>query len=258
MKMIPGRVIASACLTTVLGIWACPAGAQAAAVKEKPQMYTYVANWVVPRARWEDMEKASGANQKILDGALGSGTILGYGDDAAVVHHVDGATHDNWWIATSMAGLLNVLDQFAKSRSSPVLTSSTKHWDNIYVSRFYGWRSGSVKGAYVHGASYKLKADAPNNAVETLSKSLIVPLFEKLMADGAVNAYQVAEETIHTADPGMFFIFFITPNAEGLDKLNAALREALGANALASPAFGSMVDFAPHRDTLSRGNATLK
>jgi hypothetical protein len=258
MKMTLGRVIASACLTTVLGMWAFPAGAQAAAVKEKPQMYTYVANWVVPRARWEDMEKASGANQKILDAALGSGTILGYGDDAAVVHHVEGATHDNWWIATSMAGLLNVLDQFAKSRSSPVLTSSTKHWDNIYVSRFYGWRSGSVKGAYVRGASYKLKADAPNNAVETLSKSFIVPLFEKLMADGTVQAYQVAEESIHTADPGMFFIFFITSNAEGLDKANTALREAIGANALASPALASMVDLAPHRDSLSRGNATLK
>ena len=56
----------------------------------------------------------------------------------------------------------------------------------------------------------------------------------------------------------MFFIFFITPNAEGLDKLNAALGAALGANPLAGPAFGSMVDFAPHRDYLARGNATLK
>jgi hypothetical protein len=93
-------------------------------------------------------------------------------------------------------------------------------------------RTGSVKGAYVHAAAYKLKADAPNNAVETLSKSFIVPLFEKLMADGTVSAYQVAEESIHAQDPAMFFIFFISPNAEGLDKLNAALSAAISANPL--------------------------
>lgn len=260
MKMIPGRAIASACVATALAVWAAPATAQTAEIKEKPRLYTYAANWVIPRSRWEDMEKASTGNQKILDAAVANGTILGYGDDTTVVHQVEGPTHDNWWVATSMAGLFNVLDEIHKSKSavSPVLQSATKHWDGVYVSRFYGWHAGSVKGAYVHGASYKLKADAPNNAVETLSKSLIVPLFEKLMADGTVSAYQVAEETIHTQDPSMFFIFFITPNAEGLDKLNAALGAALGANPLAGPAFGSMVDFALHRDSLARGDATLK
>jgi hypothetical protein len=260
MKMILGRAIASACVATALAVWAVPAAAQTTETKEKPRLYTYAAEWVIPRSRWDDMEKASTGNQKILDAAVANGTILGYGDDTTVVHQVEGPTHDNWWVATSMAGLLNVLDELHKSKSaaSPVLQSATKHWDNVYVSRFYGWHAGSVKGAYVHGAAYKLKADAPNNAVETLSKSLIVPLFEKLMADGTVSAYQVAEETIHTQDPSMFFIFFITPNAEGLDKLNAALGAALGANPLAGPAFGSMVDFALHRDSLARGDATLK
>jgi hypothetical protein len=26
-------------------------------VKEKPQMYTYVADWSIPRAQWGDMQK---------------------------------------------------------------------------------------------------------------------------------------------------------------------------------------------------------
>jgi hypothetical protein len=260
MKTILGRAVATLCVVGALGVWAVPASAQTGEMKEKPRLYSYVANWVIPRARWDDMEKASTANQKILDGAVANGTILGYGDDTTLVHQVEGPTHDDWWVATSMAGLFNVLDQIYKSKStvSPVLASATKHWDNVYVSRFYGWHPGTVKGGYVHGASYKLKADAPNDALDILSKGLIVPLMEKLMADGAVSAYQVAEETIHTEDPGMFFIFFITPNAEGLDKVNAALRAAIGANSLAGPAFGSMVDFAPHRDELARGNSTLK
>jgi hypothetical protein len=259
MQMIPGRAIASLCLAAALGIGTLPAGTQAAEVKEKPRLYTYVASWTIPRARWEDMEKASGASQKMLDSAVANGTIVGYGDGTILVHQVEGATHDNWWAATSLAGVLNVLDQFTKSKSPPaVLASATKHWDNVYVSRFYNWRSGTVKGAYVHGASYKLKADAPANAVEIVSRSFIVPLFEKLMADGAVQAYQVAEETIHTEDPGMFFIFYISPDAEGLDKVNTAIREAIGANALAAPAFTSMADNTAHRDTVGRENATLK
>ena len=100
------------------GVWAAPAAAQTAEMKEKPRLYTYAANWVIPRSRWEDMEKASTGNQKILDAAVANGTILGYGDDTTVVHQVEGATHDNWWVATSMAGLFNVLDEIHKSKSA--------------------------------------------------------------------------------------------------------------------------------------------
>ena len=260
MKTTLVRVAASLCVVGALGAWATCASAQSAEVKEKPRLYTYVANWVIPRARFDDMEKASTANQKILDGALASGAILGYGDDTTLVHQVEGSTHDDWWTASSVAGLLNVLDQIHQNKTGApaVLTSATKHWDNVYISRFYGWHPGTVKGGYIHGASYKLKADAPNDAVDTLSKGLIVPLFEKLMADGTVQAYQVAEESIHTADPALFFIFYISSNAEGLDKVNAAIAAAIGANSLAGPAFGSMVDFAAHRDDLGRANASFK
>lgn len=258
MKTICLRALASLCLMAVLAIPAAPAGAQAADVKEKPRLYTYVASWAIPRARWEDFEKSNGSGQKTMDQALAGGTILGYGNGTTAVHTADGPTHNNWWIANSMAGVLTVLDDLHKAGSSPVLLSATKHWDNIYVSRFYGWHPGTVKAGYVHGASYKLKPDAPNDAVDMLSKSLFVPFFEKLVTEGSVSAWQVAEETVHTEDPSLFFIFYITPNAEGLDKVNAALRELVGANSLAGPAIGSMVDYSVHRDSLGTETATLK
>src|SRR5262249_17394288 len=157
----------------LLGVWAIPAAAQTAGAGEKPPLYTYAAYWTIPRARWEDMAKAGTANQKIFDTAVANGTIVGYGNQEALVHQPDGPTHVNWWVAKSIAGLFNVLDEIYKSKSvvTPVFASATRHWDSIYVSRFYELHSGSLKGAYVHGASYKLKADAPDNAVETLSKS---------------------------------------------------------------------------------------
>jgi hypothetical protein len=244
-----------------LGAVAAPARAQMAEVKEKPRLYTYVSNWVFPRARWGDVDKDNaGSTQKILAPALADGTIVGFGDDETLVHTVDGGTHDNWWQATSMAGLMKVLDAFYKSGSTSngLILSATKHWDDVYVSRFYNWHAGSWKGAYGHGSSYKLKPDAPNDAVETLSKSLFVPLLEKLLADGAIVEYEIDEQTIHTESPDRFVIYYLAPNAEGLDKVNAAVGEAVRTNALAGPAFGAMVDFTPHRDELVRASATYK
>lgn len=241
-------------------LWVAPACAQMSEVKEKPPMYSYVGNWSIPRAQWAEMEKANAADQKILDKGMADGTIIAYGNDVNLVHQPDGETHDDWWSAMSMAGILNILDQFYKSGSStsPVLASATKHWDNIYVSRHYNWHPGTFRGVYTHGSSYKLKANAPPDAVEMLSKSLIIPLMEKMLADGTIHEYEVDTEAIHTEDPDTFWVFYIAANAEGLDKVNAALRERMRSNPLGGPAFGSMVDFTAHRDLLVRTNATYK
>ncbi|MBS0367147.1 MAG: hypothetical protein JSR67_15125 [Proteobacteria bacterium] len=261
MKLFTRRLTPIVGLLAALAVCATlPASAQNTETKEKPRLYTYVSNWVIPRGRWEDMQKAAQANQKILDGAVAGGSILGYGDNETLVHQLEGPTHNDWWIANSMAGVLGVLDEFYKSKTavSPVLASATRHWDNIYVSRFYDWRSGSVKSGYLHGAVYKLKESAPDNAVESLSKTFVVPLFEKLMAEGSVQAYQVAEEAIHTSDPSMFFVFFMTSTAQGLDKTNAALGAVFAGNPMLGPALGSMVDGSAHRDSLARTNAVFK
>ena len=245
-------VLAMACLAT--------AGAQTAEVKEKPPMYSYVGNWTIPRAQWGEMQKNVAADDPILQKALASGTIVGYGDDLNLVHTADGETHDDWWSAMSMAGLLNVLDQFyaAGSSTNPVLATATKHWDEVYVSRYYNWRPGTYKGAYTRVAAYKLKADAPDNAVELLSKSLMVPLMEKMLADGTIAEYEVDTQAIHTEAPGMFVLVFIAPSADGLDKVNAALQQAMKASPLGGPALISMVDYSAHRDGLLRTNATYK
>jgi hypothetical protein len=259
MKMLSGGAIVGLCLSAALGSVAAPAGAQMAEVKAKPPLYTYVSHWAIPRAHWAEMAKDDAATVKVLDHDLADGAIVAYGNDEALVHTPDGDTHSGWWCATSMAGVLNTLDEFYKNGSAmnPVLVSATRHWDAVYVSRFYAWRSGTVKG-YVAAAAYSLRPDAPPGSVALVSTSFIVPLFDKLMADGTVQAYQVAEQAIHTSDPNQFFLFYITAKSEGLDKVDAALVEALRANPLAAPAFGSMVDFSKHRDELGRVDSVFK
>jgi hypothetical protein len=241
-------------------LFAIPSTAQTSEVKEKPPMYSYIANWQIPRAHWADMAKGTEANYTILSKALSDGTIVGYGNDEVLVHDAEGETHDNWWSAMSMAGLIKVLDMFyaSPSSTSDVLSSSTKHWDEVMVSRYYNWHPGSYKGAYAHIGQYKLKADAPDDAVDTLSKSLVVPVLEKLLADGTIIEYEVDTMAIHTEAPGNFYIVYVSPKPEGLDKVQAAVQEAVKASPLSGPAFGSMTDLSGHRDGLVKGDGTFK
>jgi hypothetical protein len=122
------RVFAVVCALVIVVLAVAPAMAQSE-MKEKPPMYTYVGDWAIPRAQWGEMEKANAADQPTYEKAFSGGTIVGYGNDVTIVHQGDGQTHDEWWSAMSMAGLLNVLEQFYKSGSSttPVLATATKH-----------------------------------------------------------------------------------------------------------------------------------
>ncbi len=105
---------------------------------------------------------------------------------------------------------------------------------------------------------YRLKPDAPDDAVDTLSKKLIVPLLEKLFAEGTLRRYEVDTQAIHTEAPGSFTIIYMAANAEGLDKVNAALDAAIKADPLGGVAFGSMIDLGAHHDNLGRSMATYK
>jgi len=260
MKKLLSGSLAAACLAAALAGGAGTASAQMAEVKEKPAMYSYVANWTLPRAQWAEMEKANGGMQKVLDRAVANGTLVGYGSDSTLVHTADGATHDDWWSSMSMAGLFNVLDEMYKSgnASLPVLSSATKHWDGVYVSHYYNWHPGSYTGAYTHVGVYKVKADAPEDAFDTLSKSFIVPLLEKLLADGTLVEYEIDQEAIHTQSPDMFYIDYTTRDAAGLDKVNDAIREMLKSNPLFGQSFGTMLDSSAHSDFLDRSAAVYK
>ena len=254
------QLFAVVCALAACALSGVPAFAQNSEVKEKPPMYSYVGNWAVPRAQWGEMDKNSVADQKTLDKALASGTIIGYGSDTILVHEADGPTHDQWWSAMSISGVLNVLEQFYQTGGAtvPVLSSATKHWDNIWVSTYYDWHPGTYKGVYTHVGSYKLKADAAPDAMDTLSKNVLVPFFEKLMAGGLIHEYEIDTQYIHKNDPNTFALVYIAANADALDKVDSALRETLKSNPLMTPAFGSMVNFTEHRDDLARTNATYK
>jgi hypothetical protein len=258
MNKLRWSLAVSVCL--LMAATVLPSVAQNAEVKEKSPIYIYVGQWDIPRAQWGEMEKADVADQPMLQQAMAAGTLIAYGSDTNLIHQPDQPTHDDWWTATSMAGVLNMLDKFQKAGTSgsPVLASATKHWDSIDVSRYYNWKPGTYKDAYSFGAYYKLKADAPSDAVDVISKSFIVPLMEQLMSSGAIVEYDIDTQALHSDAPGAFWLFYTSPTAEGIDKARQALMQSLKASPLNGPGFASMVDMQAHRDYLTRTNATFK
>ncbi|HZD75533.1 MAG TPA: hypothetical protein VE218_00915 [Acidobacteriaceae bacterium] len=258
MNRKKGTILAGLCAVGMSAVFVAPASAQTSEVKEKPPMYSYISNWAIPRAQWADMAKSDEAALPAMEKDLANGTIVGFGSDVNLVHRPDGETHDEWWSAMSMAGVITVLEQFYQGGANPVLASATKHWDDIYVSRYYNWHSGAIKNGYTHVSFYRLKPDAPNDEVDALSKNLVVPLLEKQFAAGTIAEYEVDTQAIHTEAPGAFLIVYVATSPEGLDKVSAAVEAAIKSNPLGGAAFGSMTDGSAHRDELVRTNASYK
>jgi len=153
-----------------------------------------------------------------------------------------------------------LLDQLMAGEVSgtPNAANPTKHWDEVYVSRYYNWKSGAYHNGYVHVSVYKFKADAPDDALDLLSQHMVVPVLEKLLAEGSIVEYEIDTQAIHTSAPGTFLIIYVTPTPEGLDTVNAATRANQKEHPLGVDAFGSFVDDSGHRDELLKGNGVFK
>jgi hypothetical protein len=253
-------VFTGLCGVAVFAMSAVPSGAQMTEVKEKPPMYSYVADWQIPAEHWGDVAKINAFDSTIFQAALSDGTLVGYGNDVNMVHTPDGESHDTWWSSNSLAGLLKVLDKLrgVDPSNSPHSLNPTKHWDMVLVSHYYNWKPGAYTGAYINVMMYQLKADAPDDAIGTLSKAVLVPAFEKLLADGTIVEYEIDTEAIHTDAPGMFAIVYDAATPEGVDTVRAAILGSEKENPLIGPAFDSYIDYSQHRDELLKGNGAYK
>lgn len=243
----------------VLTLSTFPAAAQTPEVKEKPPLYSYIANWQVNRAHWGDIDSAFAPTQGVMEKALADGTIVGYGRDINLVHQPDRETHDVWWSAMSLAGLIKTLDRIhAAADSSSAVLNDAKHWDEIYVSHYYNWKPGPYKAAYTHVGVYKFKEEAPDDSLDNISQRLIGPVLEKLLADGTLEEYEIDTMAIHTSAPGVFAIVVVTPTPEGIDAVQAAILAAVKEHPLGIEAFDAATDDSAHRDELLKSDGAYK
>ncbi len=238
------------CTLALVTLSAIPVAAQTAKA-EKPPLYTYVSEWVIPRAMWADYAKLATSYDEMMAKAVADGTIVAFGSYEVLNHQEGQATHGSWFSASSMANLIKELEvRRATARATDAILAASKHWDLVLVSRDYNDHSGTFKNAYLRVGNWGYKAGA-SDPDGKIMKATIVAMLEKLLADGALHGYQIAEEAVHSADPDRFHVAITTNGAEGIDKFYAALEAAEKANPAAWAGYDSLLESKGHRDFLA-------
>ena len=231
--------------------------------QDQPAVYTRVAQWQIARTNWPAYEKdLKKTTVPVMEKLLADGVIIEFGADRNTVHSPDGFTHSTWFTAKSLAGLEKALDALVESESKLTPEArrkqdtdfvGTKHADLILRSVQFKNRTVKTEKGYGTVSSQKILPGKVQDYLALYDKHT-KPVLEQLYADGAVTAYGVDAEVIHTADPGLRFFWQVVPDADALDKVEAAYAAARAKRtpeerrALAA-AFGELTDATAHRDS---------
>lgn len=215
-------------------------------------IFTYVSLWGVPRAQWGDIAKVNAENKAILDPLVANGTLLGYGTFENWVHSEGGYTHGDWFQATSIASLLKTLETFySQPAATAPVRAASKHLDYLMISTIYGARAITNSTGYLRVISAEIQPGKMDEFREAYRR-YVVPVYEKLMAEGTIVNYQLDSEYNIENAPGRIFSVVDTRDAEGIDKVRAAVGEVFEKNPAAAQALASATVPNSRNDLLAR------
>ena len=209
--------------TLALVAFVLPASAQQAA---PPTVYTFVAEWEIPRAQWpsfsSDFEKVI---QPALEKLAAGGTLVGWGGYENVVHTPNGYTHGTWWQATSYANLEKArLELLKASAGMQAMAAATGHRDFLLRTIGANAKPGSGTG-YLTVSSFVLKPGKGREWKELWDK-YNKPISDELVAKGALAGVSVHVQDVHTDSQLLRYTVTLAPSAEADDQVNAAFDAA--------------------------------
>ena len=217
MKRIAGLLV------IVLTVMLVPAAFSQ--MEQTPIVYTFVAEFQVPRANWaaysEDTEKTA---VPVLQKLTADGTLVAWSTFEQIVHTPDGYTHGAAWSSTSISGLMKVLDEIRKAGPRPGQIAATKHEDYLMQTSLYHVGTGTP--AYLRVVCSNAKADKPADFT-AMMKKLLLPTFEEQLKKGVATYYGIDEQYVNTTSPSTRCVVLNYPNAESMDKWAAALNETI-------------------------------
>lgn len=85
-----------------------------------------------------------------------------------------------------------------------------------------------------------------------LTKSALVPVLEKLLAEGSITSYGLLREDFHQQKLGTIYEYFTVPDAGSLDKVNKAFEDAFSNNPAIGDAVRALAEREGHQDFLTR------
>ncbi|MCL6481288.1 MAG: hypothetical protein K6U02_06140 [Firmicutes bacterium] len=232
-------------------------GSLAQAQQPEPTYYTAVAEWAIERAQWGEFISHFERNSRpVLERMLADGTIVGWGAFEAVVHLEGESTHGIWWTSRTIAGIERTRAELIRLPRSPALLSARMHRDYFLNAALHKAKAGSGSGGYLYVSSY-LVQPGKGQQWRQLWDKYRQPVLDELLASGVLVIYGIDTEYVHTADPGLRFVVYVSANAEAEDKIAAAFAAAAGKrsaeeNRAITDAFGEVLQAGTHRDFFAR------
>lgn len=243
------RVLVLVVCSLALGVFCSSAGAQAPA----QPIYTYVAEWGVPRAQWADMEKSNAAQKAMMDAMVADGTLLGYGYYQNRVHSEGGYTHGSWFQAKSVGNVLKALEKFYAQPASVTsqVQAESRHQDFLLVANIHAAKPVSNSTGYLRVISVAIRPGQMEEFVDAYNR-YVKPLYDKLLAEGAIVSYQFDSEFSIQNAPGRVFSAIVLPDADAMSKVDMAFGQMFAANPAALAALMNASEPNSRNDILAR------
>ena len=179
----------------------------------------------------------------VRDKLLADGIILAWGMETPVLRYPGGTTHLIWFSVAGWDGVDKVLSgmeaQLAKiaqeeARTKVAKTTSMRQIETFDMSKTRDWLSRDLVSNYGPNPAagvlpitrynfIKVKPGKGPDYRRTWEK-YNKPVFEKLVADGVVLAYGLAQEEVKTEGDFTHFVWMATANLGGLDKIATAFQ----------------------------------
>jgi hypothetical protein len=228
--------------------------------QQGPQrFYRFISEWSVSPVQVDDYVSYLEHNARpVFERLMNDGTIFDWGIYTTVIYNDDGVSHGYWFEGESIAALEKARAQLAKIPPSPI-QAGAKHHD--YLLRTLLRRGHEAKGAngYMQFNSTLIqpgKVDQWHDWWEKYQK----PMYDSFLANGWVTMYELDTGEIHSMDPNMVYLVFVTPTAEDIDKINAAFKargvtRSPDESRAINDTLSAIVVAGSHRDYLSRAVA---
>lgn len=176
----------------------------------------------------------------VRDKLMAEGVILAWGMETPILRYPGGTTNLIWFSVANMEGVEKVLLAMeaqqakleAEAKASKSKTPSQRIGETVDMSKTRDWltvdlvfRAGPNPAPGVLPVTrYNFAKVKPGKGAEyrSLWEKYNKPVFDKLLADGALLAFGFATEAIKTDGDFTHFVWMAAPNMAGLDKIAAA------------------------------------
>ncbi len=221
------------------------------AQQTQPQPLTFYYDYTVrPGQEAEFMELVKTVGAPVRDKLMADGVILAWGIETPVLRYPGGTTHLIWFSVANWGGVDKVLSgmeaQLQKmaaedakrtesahaSKQKPPMTTAERQQAVFDMSKTRDWLARDLVSNYGPNPPagtlpvtrynfIKVKPGMSADYRRTWEK-YNKPVFDKLIADGALLAYGLSVEEVKTDGDFTHFVWMATADMAGMDKIGAA------------------------------------